>query len=433
MNSAAMSSVARGRVSTGSADRRERPRAPLPVRGLNALGRGLGRLGIEPVSLDPERALARAEASSSAPLDPAVREAVRRLLGSAASQPRLTTFGRAFLRRTVAQRLGNHAAIQSTLAASPAILREPIVQPWFIVALPRTGTTLLHRLLAQDPAHRVPRQWEMDRPCPPPERATYERDPRIASVDRDLAILHRLAPGFRAIHAIGAAEPEECINLFANDLRSVWFLVGLDLPEYAEWLYHQDLAPLYARHRLQLQLLGWRCRGERWVLKAPMHLLGLAAILSVYPDARIVMTHRDPVSVVLSEASLFRTMREAFHDHVRGDAVGREMLEHLGEWTDAALRARDAHPGTTFVDLSYRALTADPMAAVREIYARFGATLSGAAEQNMQRWLRDHPQHAHGRHEYTAQEFGLPPERIRERFGAYRERFGTYLETGAAT
>ena len=267
----------------------------------------------------------------------------------------------------------------------------------------------------------------MDCPCPPPERATYERDPRIARIERDLSLLHRLAPGFRAIHAIGASEPEECINLFANDLRSVWFLVGLDLPDYARWLYHQDLEPLYRRHRLQLQLLSWRCRAERWVLKAPMHLLGLPAILTVYPDARIIMTHRDPVSVVVSEASLFRTMRKAFHSELDSAAIGREMVEHLGDWTDAALAARDAHPQTPFADVSYRALVADPMAAVRRVYGTFGATLSSAAAARMEAWLRANPQHKHGAHRYAPGDFGVDPAEVRARFAGYTERFAAHL------
>jgi len=401
----------------------------LPVRLLNAAGRSLKKFGADPVSLDAERLLAGVKKRAGTQLDPAVDEAARQLLGSAQRSQNLTFFGRVFLSRTVAQRLGNHAGIQATLAAEPAITRQTIDRPWFIAALPRSGTTLLHRLLAEDPNNRVPRQWEMDRPCPPPQRASYERDPRITAVGRDIAILNRLAPGFRTIHAIGAAEPEECINLFANDLRSVWFLVGLDLPEYAHWLYHQDLVPLYRRHRLQLQLLQWRYRAERWVLKAPMHLLGLGPILSVYPDAQIITTHRDPVSVVLSEASLFRTMRQAFQDNVDSTAIGREMLDHLGDWTDAALGARDAHPGTRFVDLSYHALIADPMAAVRHIYTAFDAPLSTTATLRMEAWLRNNRQHKHGVHRYTPEEFGIDPDHVRRRFVRYSERFAAHLSS----
>jgi hypothetical protein len=356
-----------------------------------------------------------------------VREATKQIVLAAQSQPHVTPFGRLFLKQMLIQRLRNHVSVSATLLEHPEIRQERIEKPWFIVSFPRTGTTLLHRLLAQDSASRLPRPWEMDQPCPPPTSRTYHTDPRIARAKLNLAILDRLAPGFRAIHALEATEPEECINLFANEIRSVWFLVGLNLPMYAQWMFQQDLVPLYQRHKAQLQLLQWQCPGERWVLKAPQHLLGLGAIFSVYPDARIVMLHRDPVEVVSSEASLFFTMRSAFHDQVDRAALGYEMIEHLGVLMDAALKAREVHSASPFVDLSYREFARDPLGGVRQIYEAFGAPLSTETEARMKNWLANNRQHKHGKHHYSLEEYGLTPDAISRRFATYRERFASYL------
>lgn len=387
---------------------------PLPLRALNRVGRVVTLPRATPdAERIAERARRAAGAGDAAPLDPPLREALEALVGAARQAPRITPFGRLFFSLTVEARVANRLRIDAALRSTAL---APVEAPIFVVALPRTGTTLLHRLLDRDPRLRTLRTWEMDHPVPPPDPATFARDPRIARARRDAALLDWVAPDFKSIHEIGAELPEECINLFANELESVWFLVGLDLPSYARWLDARDLRPLYARHRLALGLLASRFPLRRWVLKAPMHLLGLSAILATYPDARIVWTHRDPARVVPSEASLFVTMRRAFQDGVDPHAVGRELLEQLADWWARASAARRAADPSRFFDVPYDDLVREPMDVIERLYAWSGMELEPSVRAAMEAHVRVHRQHRHGVHRYAAADFGLREEEIRERF-----------------
>lgn len=387
---------------------------PFVLRGINRLAEVLALPRLARIA--PERFLAKAAHAvgfQGSP-DPRLREALEVLAAASNAQPRLTPFGRLFLATTVQKRLVNRFGVDRALQAlSP----RPVTAPVFIVSLPRTGTTLLHRLLNHDPRFRTLRTWEMDHPVPPPDPATRDTDPRIRRAKLDAAILDWIAPDFKAIHEVGPELPEECINLFANDLESVWFLVGVDLPDYRNWLNKRDLRPLYARHRLQLQLLQSRFPPtQRWVLKAPMHLLGLSALLSTYPDAKIIMTHRDPARVVASEASLFVTMRRAFHDDVEPNAVGRELLDDLSTWASRAAAARRAADPSQFLDLSYEDLARNPIGAVDTIYRWLGMPFLPEVRERMTQHFHANRQHKHGPHPYALADFGLREEEVREQF-----------------
>ncbi|WP_290648364.1 sulfotransferase [Aquisalimonas sp.] len=336
---------------------------------------------------------------------------------------RVTTIGRLFALRNGIQRLRNRLQLTAAFRGDPALAEAAIEAPIFITGLPRTGTTLLHRLLAQDPNHRVPRLWEMEVLGSPPKARRGARDRRVERVGRDMVLLNRLAPSFRRIHEFDAHLPEEDIWILANEWASVGFLIAFDLPQYRRWLHNADLRPAYLGHRRQLQLLQARDAKERWVLKAPMHLLGLNALLSVYPDARIVHTHRDPRVIMASVSSLLNTMRRALSDDIEPAAVGAEATEMFSLWWARARRARreaEATPGgrARFVDVDYRQLVAEPITTVRRIYAAFELELEPATEARMRSYLANHPQHAHGRHSYSLEAFGLDDERIRDLFAS---------------
>jgi hypothetical protein len=227
--------------------------------------------------------------------DDAFREPLRRLLHSIDHEARLNFFGRVAAREDLTRMLCSRLKIERDREQHPDIAKEDIRSPVFITGLPRTGSTLLHGLLAQDPANRVPLHWEVMHPSPPPERATYEVDRRIDVAERQIGWFHRLAPGFRKIHPVSARLPQECTVLLSHSFLSFQFSTSFFVPSYQEWMEAQDLRPAYQIHRQFLQQLQWRCRGERWVLKAPPHLPGLTALSATYPDAVVIMTHRDPL------------------------------------------------------------------------------------------------------------------------------------------
>lgn len=405
-----------------------RPHRPPAIRAINGLGAALDRLGFPLPSLD-ERALIRA-AERATGLDDFgddhFRAGLARLLASLARDARLNTMGRIMARRTVLGYLENRLRLRDHRKSHPEIEAEPIRRPLFILGLPRTGTTVLFNLLAQDPANRAPLSWEVESPCPPPRAETFYSDPRIRAAERRFANLHRLAPTLRAIHEFGAELPQECVPITAHEFLSVQFHTIFNVASYQAWLDRQSFLPALRFHRRFLQHLQSRCSRERWVLKTPGHLPVIDELLQVYPDACILHTHRDPLRVMPSLASLSYALRALSTDHLDPHLVGRQQMELWEQNLRRALRARDAleHRSGQFFDVRFEEVTRDPVALIARIYAHFGLVFSDRARERMERYLQSHPRGEHGEHRYSLEDFGLDAERDGPRFRDYCDRFG---------
>jgi hypothetical protein len=406
------------------------PGSPLGslTRALNTGGRVVERAGLSLVRLDAQALLdeARRQARLEDFGDGPLREALGRLIRSFETEADLSLIGRIAARQDLLRLLANRLRMVEDRKRHPEIAAEEVRRPLFVTGLPRTGTTLLHGLLAQDPANRAALHWEMIYPSPPPERARYHSDRRIDAAERQVRWFHRLQPDILPIHQVGARLPEECLVITSHSLLSFQFQTTHHVPSYQAWLEAQDLCACYAWHRRMLQHLQWRCRGERWVLKAPAHLFGLPALFATYPDAGVIFTHRDSLEVAGSLASLTTVLRSTFSDAVDPVAVGNEMTERWARGIYRALHDRDAGCARPdqFVDVQYADLTRDPIGTVRRIYAHYDVPLTPAAEERMRRFLAENPKDKHGRHVYSLAEFGLDRERESERYRAYRERFG---------
>jgi hypothetical protein len=350
-------------------------------------------------------------------------EALERLVTSLENEAALTEIGRLAARWDLGRLLATRLRLEDERRRWPEIAQQEIRRPIFVTGLPRTGTTILHALLAQDPAVRAPLHWE----CLFPTVADgAEQERRIRLCARNLAWFHVLNPAMRRIHPLGALLPEECLILTSYSLLSFQFETSHRVPSYQAWLEAMDLRPMYQRHRRLLQHLQFQRPGERWVLKAPAHLFGIDAIRAVYPDAGIVFTHRDPLEVVASNASLHTVLRRSFSDRVDPPAVARENTVRWCEGMRRALAARDDDHANaaSYVDVFYRDLVGDPLAVVGAIYDRLGFPLTAAAERAMRDFLRRNPRDRYGRHEYGLAEFGLDPAEEECRYRSYRERFG---------
>jgi hypothetical protein len=272
--------------------------------------------------------------------------------------------------------------------------------------------------------------WEVMYPWPPPERASFDSDPRIAQVAKHFSGIDRVLPGFQAMHPMGAQLPQECVALTAHDFASLIFHTSYRLPGYQAWLDQQDLRPVYAAHRRWLQYLQWRCPAERWVLKSPGHLWALDALLAVYPDARIVQTHRDPLEVIASLASLVTKLRGLGSDAVDPVEIGADWAERLATGLRLASAARERASGgaARFFDVRFRELVGHEIEQVGRIYAHFGLTLSPEAEARMRRFLAQNPRDKHGQHRYSLAFAGLEAEKLRPAFAAYQRRFDVASE-----
>jgi len=413
---------------TAAAQRLAPPPKPLGLRAMNAVGGALQALGLPLVRLDETSLLA--EASRRTRLDDfgdgRFREPLRLLLDSYEREASLTLLGR-FMARTDALRLlENRLRMTAEHRAHPEIAAGAVTAPLFVMGLPRTGTSILHELLAQDPASRVPMSWEVQVPWPPPEAATFDTDPRIAAVDKHLSGVDRILPDFKKIHPMGARLPQECVALTAHDFATMIFHTTHRVPSYQAWLETADLRWVYASHRRQLQYLQWKVPARRWVLKSPGHLWAFDALLSEYPDARIVQTHRDPLKVVASLTSLVTVLRSLASDSIDPLEIARDWTARLARGLDATMRIRAerALPSSQVLDVHFRELMADPIAMVRRIYEHFDMALSSTAEERMRRFLAGNPADKHGAHRYTLAAAGLDVREERRRFAEYQRGFG---------
>lgn len=403
-----------------------RPRRPIAIRLLNAAGRIGERIGLPMARLDESKLLA--EAQRRARLEDFGNESFRAglgvLLASLEGEARLTALGRMMAKERVVSLLASRLRLVDWRKHHPEVAGQQIHSPWFVLGLPRTGTTLLYGLLAQDPEHRSPMSWEVAEPVPPPETATFDTDPRIEANQRQIDGLEKIAPGFQAIHPVGARLPQECISLTALEFKSHEFAISFDIPAYLDWLYNrQDMRSAYRFHSEMLQHLQSRHHRPRWVLKAPVHLFTLDALLERYPDARIIQTHRDPLDVMASVSSLHYVLRGAATDAVDPIAVGRQQVTLWSEMLRRGMAARDrrAAEADRFCDVQFNDLLADPIGCVRRVYAHFDTPLSSEAETRMRRYLAENPREKHGTHRYMLETFSIDPVRDGARFDAYCE------------
>ncbi len=405
------------------------PDRPVWLRLLNGSGRLLRRLGTRWPRLDPEEFMAAAQRRTGLSDwgHGYFRDGLKALVESFDRQDRAHTFGRLYFREFCIHLLANRLRVEHDLIRHPEIHEVEIRRPLFITGLPRSGTTLLHRLLSQAPGSRALRFWETLEPSPPPETATARSDPRIDRARQAIRSLETLAPRLRAAHSYEAEAPEECNSLFAQNFAAAMFLYMFDVPAYIEWLREQDRAATYRYFRSQLQLLCWRDAGEYWVLKAPAHLFSLDVILLVFPDSRFVVTHRDPQDAVASACSLAAACRSITADHIDLNRLGAEVSQVLAVGVDRALNARAAADPSRFFDVSYPTLLDDPIGVTRAICKQFDYRFDPAAERRMQLWLAENPSGKHGAHRYDLAEFGLDPATINNRFASYRDWLAMHI------
>jgi hypothetical protein len=377
------------------------------------------------VSLAPEALMAAAESETglSDYGSDSFREGLDRLTAALEGEAELNEMGLEIMRQRLVGHLARRLGVHETIRQCPAIAEEEIRSPIFIIGLPRTGTTALSNLLHADPAIRSLRCWESASPVPPPESATEHTDPRIAPTAAGLELMYEMFPRMRSLHFQTATGPTECQDLLGMDLRTSHFDGMAIVPSYTRWVLDCDMTPAYEIHRRTLQLLQWHCPPTQWHLKTPVHMLSLPALVSVYPDARFVWTHRDPSEVMGSVCSLIAYTRSWVSGQVDPEiGTGQTAI-----WSEALRRAmafRDVVGEERFADISFADFHADPVGSVAASFEHLDLPLTGASREALAGWAAAHGRGESGSHHFDLAEFGLSVEQVRRDFGFYLDRFG---------
>jgi hypothetical protein len=348
-------------------------------------------------------------------------DALSHLLDSCQDEAQLNLVGKIALKTDVLEILCARLQMERDRQLYPNIAHQEIREPLFIVGLPRSGTSVLHRLLGADPEHRSPLMWEVRSPSPP-TRENEKR--RIQRATQSCSFFNWLAPKFRYAHIVGAEVPQECVSLMTPTFLSDQFDAMYYVPSYRAWFFQQDLRPAYKYHCRFLQHLQFRRSARRWILKAPTHMFAMPALLSVYPDALFVQTHRNPVDAMASVSSLVTILRSAFSDAVDPSIVCREAIDYWSEAMDKFVRERDRLAGNRICDVQYEEIRREPIRTVRRIYEFFGWSLSPEAEQSMRVLIASQAKRQSVNHRYDLSQFGASADDVHGAFAPYCERFG---------
>ncbi|MCE2390200.1 MAG: sulfotransferase [Proteobacteria bacterium] len=349
-------------------------------------------------------------------------EGLRTLLAGYDEEADPSPAGRHFFWLQTVESLKARLRSERGWAEHPECRGAPIERPLFIVGLPRTGTTALHRMLAEDPQFQGLEMWLGDVPKVRPPREAWADDPDFRECDERLRTRNRASPEMNAIHPMAAEWVDECWHLKSQSFANCTYECNASLPGYSAWYAAHDQRPAYRRHRDNLNLIG-HGQPQRWLLKDADHLFGLDALLDVYPDARVVFTHRDPVRLLPSVCSLLRASRTALDARLDLERLGRDQFAMWERGIYSTLDARRGHDPAQFYDLQFHDFQRDPLECIRKIYAQFGLDLSDEAERRIQAWRDANPPGAHGGHIYSLDDFGLDEGEILERFRAYTDTF----------
>ena len=361
------------------------------------------------------------------PAEPMI-DALDRVLAALEAEAELTVMGRWLTRRFVLRLLEVRLQMMAYLREDPGVQEEEIVRPLFVAGAPRTGTTILHALLAADPNHRVPLGWELLRPLPPPDPdpARFAADPRVGLADRELVMPQTVVSGLLKAHVYGGSRPKECLSSMSFTFLTEEFTARYHVPSYESWLLQADLTPAYQMHRLVLQILQRRFGPTDWVLKSPVHLHALPTLFQVYPDARVAVTHRDPLTMLASLTSLIANLRYAHSDRVDYAEIGRGHAQRYRQSLDqlAVLTKEKRLPPAQLHHSRYAEFVEDALAVVRGLYERFEKPFAPETETRVREALAARPKGEHGAHDYSFDDLGLDRDDERAAFRRYQEHFG---------
>lgn len=410
-----------------------------PLRVFNGTVRAMNALGLPKAEIAVPALLASARKATGLEDfgDDGFMDRLELLVKSLNEEADLNPLGRLMQRQAISSVLRDRLYLHDLLQRHPEILERELLDPVVIVGLARSGTTRLHRLMATDEQFLHLKAWESMNPVPYPKSMAVREsgegvDPRVTEIEAGLKIVLYMSPQIAAVHPLGAHEVEEEIGMIMHDVSTQMYEVQSQVASFAEHLMCNDQTSAYELMRTLLKVTSWfrhDPEDKPWVLKSPQHMQDLDALINVFPNAKIICPHRDPIKAVGSACSMTWNSIVRDTDHVNPHWVGEEWLNKTDRMLKKSLRVREELvPAENQYDVLYSDITADWQSAIAGIYEFIGMDFNDAATQGMQKWLDGNAQHKHGAHKYSLEDFGLTAEQVEQRLSYYRERFNIPVE-----
>ncbi|MFT4825809.1 MAG: hypothetical protein ACI9J0_003743 [Cryomorphaceae bacterium] len=407
----------------------------LPIRVANGVMRTLNRINLAQIRLDEASLLleARKQTGLSEFGDERFLVPMGLLLESLENEADLNPLGRFMNRMSIVRLLKNRLYVHDLINRHPEILDREIKAPVVVVGLARSGTTRLHRLLAADERFLHLKAWESVNPVPLPASFTTSPDPRITSIEQGLKAVLYMSPQIASVHPLGAHEVEEEVGLIQHGFSSQLFEIQAKTPSFAEWLMTHDQLDAYEYMVTLLKVVSWYRKDpvdKPWVLKTPQHMQDLDSLIKVFPDAKLVCSHRDPVKAVGSACSMTWNAIVRDTDGVSPQEVGREWLEKTERMLKKAQQVRqDMVPRKNQYDVLYADIGENWQQAIAGIYDFLGQDFRDNAKLSMEQWIHSNKQHKHGLHKYRLEDFGLNETQVDERLMFYRQQHNIPYES----
>ncbi len=355
-------------------------------------------------------------------------EGLQVLVSSLNEDVPLHAYGRRHIQTQIITQLCWRLGLEEIFRAFPGVNDQKITSPVFIIGLPRSGTTLLHALMARDANHRWMPAWEASDPLPRPGYVDRDSDPRLSAAIENKERLREKNPESLKMHHVSYDEPEECNKILESSFvsGSWWWLTGAS--GYLTWLGDQSHEDVYRLHLRYLKVMDALHSAPRWLLKCPAHMAHVQVIKKVYPDAKFVHIHRDPMKSLASGASLTSALRKNSVDKINLSVVGAEVANVNANVIDEYLSQRDSIADADIVDVYFHELMSDPKALIEKIYKHFEFEFDEGMHAGIDRYLIDNPRNKHGSHKYSLSQFALLEGQEREKYQNYMERFNVPLE-----
>jgi hypothetical protein len=389
---------------------------------LSLADRAAQKLGVGARRLNADDLLNQAERRARRQLrDRTFEPALRILLDACEEEAALSVFGRVSLRWDVQRLLGGVLRLERAEEENPDLLKADVEAPIFITGLPRSGTTFLQTLLAQDPGNITPLSWQTMQPYP--DGRDRVRDRRMQRTEWELRAFRRISPDVEGLHPLAADTPQECTEITAHVFQSLRFDTTYLVPSYLSWLEANGHLAAFRFHKRFLQHLQAQAGPRRWVLKCPDHVFTLDAIREVYPDARFVFVHRHPAAVLASVAKLTEALRAPFTRRLDKLAIGAEVSERWRLGSEKILEADTTLPRGRVLHLHYDEVTRQPLAALEKLYRFFDRPFDEAARARIAGFVARRPRGGYEVNRYDPAEFGLDDATINDRFAPYIRAF----------